>query len=363
MTDLILHAGLPKTGTSTVQAHALGGRTNFLGKDKHGRCLSGSSYEAKQLVTLVEATRWEPHSTVRARAQEWAAHCDGLMGQAFADHSRHPKTVVLSEEKLVSWPLSPTPGSRWPITTGLRSYSGTFRERPAPLVRLLREHGAALWPFGRIRILLTLRNQADWLASHYSQLSSRILNASQRDFEERVEHLTASRDPFLDWSGWVDDLAGVVGPDNLRILLMEEMDSPMFWADLANFLQLEDLGAEELASGGKKRNVRKDSAPGRWRLRQLKVKKAWAQGWSKNDSMRHRFLLKAIQRSESLWIRPLLRATLDRGRESWISLDEHLRDRILQRLGPSNERLAYQLGKDLRPLGYFGHGQDSEIQS
>lgn len=361
MTDLILHAGLPKTGTSTVQAHVLAGRPNFLGKEKYNRCLSGSSLEARHLLALTEAIQWEPESTVRTRAREWAARCGRLIQKSFPDQSQQPEVVVLSEEKLVTWPFSPLPGSRWPITTGWNPLPETVRSRPAPLIRLIREHGSALWPYGRIRILLTLRNQADWLASHYSQLSARIRNASQQDFEERIERLTTNGDPFLDWSSWVDDLASSVGPDNLQTLLLEEMEEQHFWTRLSEFLNSKDLPIERLATGRTKRNVRQHSEPGQWKLRKLRVKKALTQNWPiEKMPPGSKVALAALRRTEGFLARPILQATTDRKRDRRIRMDENLQELILERMRPANERLAERLGKDLHALGYLPSSQGTE---
>jgi hypothetical protein len=354
MTDLILHIGFPKTGTSTVQTHLLADQPNFLGKEKSNRCLAGASPIAKEMVQLTEAVLWQSPSGLRKGVKGWRQRCDEILGHLRAD-SEAPSSLVLSEEKLATWPFTSTPGSRWPLCTGFGSCVGVPRSRPAPLVRLLLEHGPELWPYGDIRIVLTIRNQADWLASHYSQLSSRIPNACQRDFEAQTDAILERDDPFLDWAGWIEDLSAVVGAQNIATFPMERMESPELWRAMAASFGLGEGGIpfQDLAApSGPRANVRRLREDDRWQVRPLKLKKTVTASFQPHRWANNAWTMAALNKVEGL-LHPLLRATLDRHRGQEILLPAHLRQRILRRMEPANRRLADYLKHDLSSLGYF----------
>lgn len=354
MTDLIIHIGLPKTGTSTIQSNLLAELPQFLGKEKKNRCLSGTSWEAQELIRLVEGTIWEPESVVKRRVKEWSAHCESIMSQAFPNEEEKPEALVLSEEKLATWPLAPNSGTRWPIITGWNTHVKSSRIRPAPIVRFIQKFGSILWPYGDIRVLLTLRNQSDWLASHYSQLSSRIPNASQHDFEERIKTLMHTEDPFLNWFAWLEDLEQVLGTDNVQALIMEDMCTSSFWTCLVKFLNIDDVFPEYYASSQMQRkNVRRDITSGIWEIRDIKIKKTIMQsGFFSNYFPGRKIFMKSVRKTEGFLIRPILRLTLDRARGRSIQMEDRIRGLIKEKMNLSNMSLAEKLGRDLKTMGY-----------
>lgn len=207
--QLIIHAGLPKTGTTSLQRSVFPHLECYLGGSEpggHDRKLASelrSRFQGKAGHPDFESREW------RREMREWWARVGGVL----------PDKCFVSLEALFRW-FDPVSGHPWPLMGDGKRYRSERRGRH-PLVdftsALVEEIGA-----GRVRLILTLRNQADFAISHYAQLSYRMLGPSQADFEEKIRELLGSPDPFFDWHATVAHLRGVLEPDGLLCPIFED---------------------------------------------------------------------------------------------------------------------------------------------
>lgn len=306
MTDLVVHIGLPKTATTTIQRHLLPGNPGYC--REWGESSKKQNFE-RDFLNIFRAgpNLWE------GRLAEWAS----ALYQAF-----DPKTsdrIILSNEQLSGMDESILgPDIRWPIGTfrQLGSLADSVERRP--IVPFLKSLNDIHWPHGRVKVLIVFRNQADWLASLYAQTSRKFRRASQADFEEQIEGIIGRGEHYIDWSGWVDALGNALGRENVEILFMEDIKEDRFWDCFSDFMGIApDRARTFIGRAGSRENVRKSDAD----------------TWSLDRYRKGRF---------------------DWGRGKQITLHAALRARIMAHCRIFNERLALQVGRgDLRALGYL----------
>jgi hypothetical protein len=183
----------------------------------------------------------------------------------------------------------------------------------------------------------------------YVQISKRLRGASQEDFERRINHIIKSGDDYIDWSKWVKELQYCFGKKNLCVLLLEDMDKKIFWDNLSEFLEIDMNESEKEEIKNKYLNKRRGSENS-WiipSLRPIKYVKS-------NENMKKNKLLYqatlGITRAVSTFV-DITR--FDLKRDAKIELNEELRKRILEYCRPFNERLADQIGLDLKERGYL----------
>ena len=207
--DLTLHVGLPKTGTTTLQREVFPEFRGYVcGTESSGR----SGDLAQQMLRLYQ---------VKGAHRDW--NTDVWRSEAIAWWAQARATsdgpLLVSLEGLFRW-FDPVTGMPWPLM-GDGDARWSNREAPHPLIGFLLALQMCL-PTCRIRVVLTLRNQSDFMASHYAQISYRVLAPSQGDFEEKVRQATRREDPFFNWFATAKGLSDVVGIENFRIAVFEE---------------------------------------------------------------------------------------------------------------------------------------------
>jgi hypothetical protein len=331
--DLILHIGLGKTGTTTLQqrhfVHLPGylGRPELFGQRGRGARLHVLARSARQ-GAAVDLDAWR--STILQRLTDAGA----------GDVDR----VVISQERLAGW--SQDGSALSPITGRLSDAGRAARRGQHPFAAFVREHVVPAWAeLGDVRVLITLRNQHDWLCSHYAQLSNRIIGASQSDFERQVRWILASDDAYLDFASLVDAFGSAVGQERVSVLLLEDIASPAYWETLSSLVgtQLPKEGA----------------------VQQRANQRSTAEGWELRAYNRRKYPLRVTLFGQeptpdhpSMWTlravtHPLHAArVLVRRRGSAIRPNEELRAAIRAHFRRSNARLGEHLGRDLAPLGY-----------
>lgn len=336
--DLILHVGLYKTATTTLQ------KTVF---SPHPACFTSRSIlteEGYDLADILGHKDRDPISDNESRAfyaKKWA---ETLMASVKNANNPLPKSIVVSEEALSNWQAN---GQSDPLPISMSSVRRSIlpRKRPNPLALFLAKNKEEFWPYGDVKILLTVRNQVDWLASLYAQLSDRIVFASQSDFEARTSELLDSGDPYIFWSCWIHDFSAAVGKDNVSVLLSEEMDKAEFWDSLLEFSGLSGVAIEDaMKSSSRPLNRRRDHGTGRWRLRSFNARRSL--------KINTRFSDAALKRGSFAYQVPV-RLVLYPFRGRFIHLTDQHRKRILDRLDASNQVLEAILNKPLDKYGYL----------
>lgn len=331
--DLILHIGLGKTGTTTLQQrHFIAlpgylGRPELFGQRGRGAGLDVLSRRAKQGAE-VDLDAWR--ATVLQRLTDAGA------GDA--------ERVVISQERLAGWSQDGSAFS--PITGRLSDAGRTARRGPHPFAAFVREHVVPAWAeHGDVRVLITLRNQYDWLCSHYAQLSNRIIGASQSDFEQQVQRILASDDAYLDFASLVDAFGSAVGQERVSVLLLEDIASADYWDALSSL-----VGTKLPKEGSEQQRANQRSTAEGWELRAYDRRKypirVTLVGQEPTPDHPSMWTLRAVTH-------PLHAArVLVRRRGSAIGPNDELRAAIRAHFRGSNTRLGEHLGRDLAPLGY-----------
>ncbi len=323
--SLVLHIGLPKTGTTFLQKEFFPRlrSVRFLDKPKSDvvRERPGPAYGILDRCFKRSALLWQEYGDVVL---------GDLLG-ATRGEFRPDGTVLVSDEGIST-------AGRRPCL--LRAHLEQLRRK------------ASEWGFRDVRVICTVRRQDQWLGSHYAQLSHRFRGASQQTFEEFV---AAYLDPeigyyregiLLDYAVLRDHLVGALDEDNVLMLPYElfDGDRSSYLRSVIRFLgdttsALEEFEREQRTGGGARLNVR-SSVPDVWTLRPLHSEKA------------------IRLRPERVFTRlgvanPLPLRAPDLRREDSIRLTDALRARILGTYSSANRRLAADLGFDLGQYGYY----------
>jgi len=330
--SLVLHVGLPKTGTTTLQRDFFPRLPGYLG---------GTSSAVRTRAFFEFCALHEQHSE-RWSEQPWRDEVVAWWDHAFREHGSG--RLFLSSELLYSWGQS---------HVGMMFGS---QERPAgdllPLLTFLRRLKGALEGEAAIKVVFTIRNQADFLPSLYAQVGMRRPDPSIADFEATVRHLAAARDPYLDWERHVRELHELFGPADVLITVYEDgLESVAH--QIATFV---DRAGVSLSGLGR-HNVRSSGSDG-WRIARpstvRQILRVPALLWPASFAPGLRL---QVKRALGLsYLEKTLKRLADRSERSGpaviISVSDDLRCLIRASWGESNARLGDILGRDLRGLGY-----------
>jgi len=347
--DLNLHIGLPKTGTTTIQEHFLACTSGYLGINSKGKCLLSDRKVLKEFRDLATRHRFLSRDKVQHGVDKWVQ----LVTSLAAKKGPFP-SLSLSMEGMSRWYLYDQSETRWPVHETGAKIQGFERVRPLPAAEFIGSYLLPAWqPWGEVKVLLILRNQADWLASLYAELSHGIAGAGQRDFEAQVTSIINKNDPAIDWWGFIQDLRSVVGDDNVKVLLFEDIGEPFFWSEFAEFMGLQGEAAEQMLAGDSPReNVRGAGMPGTWAVsREMKFCRHWLNSSWPNHFMPgvKKFFVSGVARLEPK-ITSLPAKLFRRGRT--IEVTPELSNLVRSHCSESNEALGLWLNRDLQALGY-----------
>lgn len=305
MNDLFLHIGYPKTGTTTLQKLVF-------------PSLSRASYffdeKTPASAAFVGAFKRSPAI--------WRQYGQEIFSQFLAEAGGRPavvSTATLTDQKI---------------------FAPRKKRVPSRDLYLLAAHLRECWAtakqfgFNRVRIVMGVRRQDQYLASSYATHGGRLADdPGQDDFERQVLEIIDREARYfvdgiwLDYKAARDLMVEAVGEDNVLVLPLEQLnqDGPTYFAALSDFL------GEPLYNEQKWTNVRA-VAPDVWRYidrRVLKLRRRGRLG-------RYR---EAIHRLFA--------------REFEIRLTPDLKSAVLAVYRDSNLRLADDLGLDLARYGYF----------
>ena len=197
---LTLHIGLPKTATTTMQ------ETLF-------PTLSGISYRGKGGGVEVD------QSLKKLLFGAWTLFTDGdsyhqalrdFVEKAMDDGSNH---ILISDEALSAWKSPQHPrAAQWPVSK--RTKVDVPRNGKHPINEFLLHLSEKLHEGVRLQVILSLRNQADYLGS----LAAEYGNRNPRFVEDAL----IRKDRSLEFFGIVRDLQETLGDKNLLVLLFED---------------------------------------------------------------------------------------------------------------------------------------------
>lgn len=346
--DLILHVGLPKTGTTTIQKHALSRVKGYMGKGVPDIDFDDKQHLIDELTTLSTRHRFIKPSEVQSRTKYLVNEIIYL-----SNYYKLSDRIIISQESLTQWPHYNSGKVKWPIyQSGSGCNNANIKiQKPIPIADYISKYLGPIWSnFGNIKIIITLRNQPDWLASLYAQMSEHIVFASQKDFEKQIRRLVLSNDPSLDYNELIHSLKVSVGDDNLDILFFEDISSSKFWEDLFKFMRINDKENYDTKKSPKEneRTIHDDSS---WRLSEGEnIFKNWINDIWKKESypILRDIFLPSIRKYGGVFMTPLLR----RKRDERIYLTYDIRELINNHCAESNRLLEENTNKNLRLLVY-----------
>lgn len=346
--DLIIHAGLSKTATTTIQNLLLKGAPHYFGRDDGG--------EGAFVPELMELARRWPFmqvAEVASRARAWA---DKL---AAAARGRGAESAVVSCEQLLNWRIYDTDFRKGGLAVSPRNLPWCQARRTGdwPLATFLADHLVKAWSqYGTVRLVVALRRQPDWLASQYAQISARIWSPSQSDFEAQLCELIAREDQYLFWDRMVTDLSAAVGAANLHVFLFEDLSLPETWTMLAGHLGIPEgdprIGRARLARTNRRSTVRRQDwaiRPSRGRIAEQSVDISWPEG---SLCGLRPVALKAAAAFDRL-VSSRFAGKPKAGEQLVIRLTDDIAGMIRSYCRSSNRRLSGLLSRDLEGLGYL----------
>ncbi len=343
MQDLILHVGLPKTGTTALQIDFFPHYKGYLGGASY---VNNPGDHFESFIRLYYRFRKHPNFDELAwteSARQWWEQARTM--------SNGP--LVLSDESLSQWRLS-SHASGWPILdapTGLPE----VRHGRASLPQFAQALATALEGSAQVRVILTIRNQNDFLASLYAQLASSMQNPSQLDFETKTRHMIRNRDAFIDWNSLVRDLQSTLGPENLFVCVFED-GLPQIASEMAEFIDPSWTASMDISEHNRRRQ-----GHGTWTwtppTRIRKIGEISSLIWTPTRAPKLRAsLTPAVRRLGLSQVRrSILRLSSQLEKHAdkqWIEADEALRVEIQQSCFESNESLGQLLNRNLKLLGY-----------
>ena len=324
---LYLHCGLPKTGTTFLRGEVV----SHLPVDTLIKPKSDLFNNKRNWVgVLEEAFNKSPVIWDDLGEKIFGDLLDGTLEKGRED-------VLISEEHVCQ--------SQEPVQ--FRGHLSRFR-------RLTRQ-----WGFDNLRLLVSIRRQADVFASRYAQGSGRHLGASQSDFEQRVRSYISMTQTYQQynyhghgvtrnyehlWKAMVE----AVGAENILMLPYEMMkeDLSSFMEAWLSFINI-DMDAAMLVDKAKegekirKRNVR-SSSENRWALRPRSREGAQIL------NMRPTRLFQALGLPTKVPLR-----WPDFNRDDEIHLTPELRAEVMNFYESSNRATAEAIGIDLGQYGYY----------
>jgi hypothetical protein len=331
--DLILHVGLPKTATTSLQLHMFPQFPEYLGK-LTGTGIQSALGARATSEWLAQTPEW------RDRVQDWIRQLE----------QSDLRRAIFSEELLSQWPGGDG-ALFWPVMDDWQRF---HRARPHPLQEFIDEVRKAGSGELRVRIIVAIRNQSQFLASLYAQLEGHMARPGQEDFESKVRGLIRQNDPFCDWASFIEELVILVGRDNLLLLLHEDGVEQNV-ARMGSFLgtAIDTSGIEQWRENVKAQSsqqwkgVRRETPVtqrGCLGATRRRIRGNWPTQWA--DPV----VLKRVVRRFDRWASKAFPPRIEGG--LIISLSDELASEIRKHYKPSNKQLCAHVGRDLAQLGY-----------
>lgn len=342
-TRLVLHVGLPKTGTTTLQRNVFAHLPCALVESSvPGHPWSrwgGVLDELRDAIRGQDADAFWPTGT--------GAELAGRVRALVADIADVQGRAVVSYEAL-SWP---------PYWEHGRGWYGCQHGDRHPLAA----HLAGLLPqvdLDDVRLVVGVRRQASYLAALYAQDSPLERPAGQHGFERGLADLLRQQPvpDHLDLNALIRDLGEVVGPSRVTVLPVEMIRTARYWLSLAEVLNEPGLATRGRQLAAQPHNVR-SIGPRSWQLRP-----PWP--WVLYDSLLDRFPAGtwASRIATSRWnlpVRVSSRLLYDAQRlqprhrvAGRIHLTPGFESRIMARYADSNRALATLTDLPLAEYGY-----------
>jgi len=208
---VVLHIGLPKTGTTTLQLGFFPKYSAYAGKwerlDPDAAAEQNKTHPYFGTETGLFEIYYQFSGQLPPSGNNWRDDLSRWADKLDFDESG---LLIISWEGLTEWYRSPS--EVWPVDYDSPEASGTH-----PITIFLSELRLLLSQEINLTTILTLRNQSDFLGSLAAELGT------MRYFESNsFDRLATHGDVFLDYNQLVRDLENVSGAQNHLTLLFED---------------------------------------------------------------------------------------------------------------------------------------------
>lgn len=322
MAELILHIGLPKCGSTTLQRY-FSDMDGYLGRGSQDK-------KANELCTeLLRCSHANRFSRVSVKKLvSWG----GMVEKYRVSKNIEKQRFILSSEVL---------------SKTKKDYSELF-----DFLEVLKKNGS----FENLKVLVTLREQSTKLASGYAQSSSKRFNASQSDFEKYLK--VEMEKNHLDYVDLVLGLHSQLGKNNVKVTFLEEIGTPDFWKEIEEFCHISRSEAG-LSNFSSNQANKKSLGMSSWAIQKpcsdIVSRGAaisiltWFWPVSFLKSWRP-FARSFLASSHSLVCSCVF--SIERRREEKIVLNDDVKASIQQRYASGNRKLEKLIGKKIDHLGY-----------
>lgn len=332
---LVLHLGLHKTATTTLQKDFFPQATGYLGFFYKGEATTKVQKNRDSLASELKQLAWggpAMYENIRPLLRQ-------------IDFETIP-VRVLSDEGLSSWlDHGSRRSSRLPIQEPTKGE--TIRRGVHPIVPFLAEVKASLPTGVALRTVVTLRAQPEYLASLAAQRAS-------TNFDQDLAGLMRRKDEYIYWHKLVMNLEDTVGSEHHLTLLFED-GVEQNARSIAKFAGLSSEVGSFSFDFSQPHNVRRTEGSNTW---ENKSRATGNVGWHLLLGRRGvrgsipGILLRPRRRGNSgSFAQPAGRLAGDRD-DNYVTLTEEQRQRIREYCRESNQFLAEHLGRDLTSLGY-----------
>lgn len=223
--DLVLHVGVHRSGTTTLQEHVFSHLPAYLGRCRAQYGGYGHNVVTRELLRARKLLLTEDNGRP---FRQWISQ---LRDQV----APNEKSVLLSDEGLCQGLTGLEP-----FMIPIRQAANEFWRSP-PLLSFIERISREVGPEWRLRIILTIRNQSDYLASLYARRSDRMPGAGQEDFELQVNSILSGGQDWADWALWIEHLISAIGEENLCVLPLERITDSVYYQRLSEFLADSEL--------------------------------------------------------------------------------------------------------------------------
>ncbi len=324
MKKISIHIGLPKTATTYIQK-TLSLHNSYFGLESDKEIFSENLFRI-----FVKYSRGE---SVESHLVYWWHQINDYVDKSYAEFP-----LVFSSEYFFSGHINGFP--EFPFAP---STSCDERLMIADFLNLMSK---VLSPHVSIGVVLTLRNQPEWLASKYAQATPCILNASQTDFEKRVKYFASLPNKlWCNWGSIVDQIDRAIGKENVLVVCMEDINKDHFWNDISTFCFGLDTSLKFDALS-ESVNAKKVSDT-EWGLRRFRPGSYFASCMSFIPGT---LLYESSRRFDNLLVKS--RIIKKSKRRGVISLSQSVISNCLLTCGEGNTWLSHRLEKDLADIGY-----------
>lgn len=315
---LTLHVGLAKSGTTFYQREVFPHVRGYLGKHY-------SEALPQQIFSSFERLHFD-----YLRGKTAPLDFDRWVVRNLSSESH----VFMSSEALALWRIPDRANASFSGTPD--NFSNRSPSSSHPLVGFLRQLQTSIE--GQIRIVLSLRNQTDLLASH-------LAHGGLPNGAELVQ-VARNRDCLLDYFSLVYSIRSLVGAKNLLVLLFEDGFAKNT-ANIADFLVASDDFPTGTSIAQRFHNSRRIDSDN-WQVR--RQPKLFTSSWflTLRSGLARRPILFSVARG--IYARVVSRVGSQTSGVA--SISSHDRAEVRRFCRASNVRLARLLQRDLDELGY-----------